>query len=180
MDANNKGIVHTGTSLSCPDTLGARYPFTTFLHQGRREKVFISDIETRGVRIERPWTIVNFEPNSQNSDHPLVVRMAHVDGTAREAVHAKYLFSGEGANLLTRKQLNIKVSYREPAASLRGVIDGTVRSHFPDIKVSSVKMFQSFSIAYQTRCHVPSTTRMNPQCHTKGERHGLPLRSTLC
>lgn len=133
--SHGQGITRTGTSPSCPSFINARYPFTTLLHQGRIENVFISDIEKRGVKIQRPWTITNFKASNRNSDYPLLIRMAHVHGTDFETVQAKYLFSGEGAKSFIRKQLGIKVQYKEPATCTWAVIDGTVRTDFPDIKV---------------------------------------------
>jgi 2-polyprenyl-6-methoxyphenol hydroxylase-like FAD-dependent oxidoreductase len=167
-----QGIVRTGTSPSCPDALDARYPFTTLLHQGRIEQVFISDIEQRGLVILRPWTITNFETTFQNPDYPIVVKMAHVDGTACETVHTKYLFSGEGAKSFIRKRLKINVSYKEPTTSVWAVIDGTVRSDFPDIKVRSANVLL-FLCAYKSRCRVQSTVRM-------GRPWLYPEKTTWC
>ena len=56
-DPSANGIHRTGTWASCPKFIDARYPFTTLLHQGLIERVFIEDIEKHGGRIQRPWTI---------------------------------------------------------------------------------------------------------------------------
>ncbi|KAJ6443216.1 elongation factor 3 [Purpureocillium lavendulum] len=134
--SKGRGIVRTGTSPSCPDVLQARYPFTTLLHQGRIENVFISDIEKRGYRVQRPWTISGFESSSHDVKYPIAVRLAHIDGTASEVVRTKYLFSGEGSRSLIRKQLDINIRYKEPPTDVWSVIDGRVRTDFPDIKMS--------------------------------------------
>lgn len=139
VDNHGQGIARTGTTPSCPSYLNARYPFTTLLHQGHIENVFISDLEERGVRIRRPWTITNFETCGQNSDYPLLITTAHTHGTAFETVRAKYLFGGDGARSLLRKQLGIKMQYKEPAIDAWAVIDGRVRTDFPDIKVGWVQ-----------------------------------------
>ncbi|GAB1312901.1 Phenol 2-monooxygenase [Madurella fahalii] len=133
---NGKGIVRTGTWASCPSFIDARYPFTTLLHQGLIERVFISDLEKSGVRIQRPWTIKAFTSNEkENPDYPVSVELEHVDGTFKESVKAKYLFGGEGARSFIRDQLKIGIKHKDPIAYVWGVMDGVVKTDFPDIKM---------------------------------------------
>ncbi|KAL2024292.1 hypothetical protein VTK56DRAFT_8774 [Thermocarpiscus australiensis] len=133
---NGKGIVRTGTWASCPSFIDARYPFTTLLHQGRIERVFIADLEKNGVKIQRPWTIRGFTSNEkENPDYPVTVNLEHVDGTAKETVKAKYLFGGEGARSFIRDQLKIGIKHKDPIEYVWGVMDGIVKTDFPDIKM---------------------------------------------
>ncbi|KAI0483981.1 FAD binding domain-containing protein [Xylariaceae sp. FL0804] len=131
-----KGIMRTGTWASCPGFIDARYPFTTLLHQGLIERVFISDLEKRGVRIQRPWTIKDFKTDEKaRPQYPVSVDLEHIDGTFRETVYAKYLFSGEGARSFVRNQLGIGITHKDPIAHVWGVMDGVVKTNFPDIKM---------------------------------------------
>lgn len=133
------GIVRTGTWASCPSFIDARYPFTTLLHQGLIENVFIDDLAKNNVRIQRPWTITGFKTDEKlNPEYPVEVNLKHVDGTASETVRAKYLFGGEGAKSFVREQLNIGVTHKDPIAHVWGVMDGVVKTDFPDIKVCLV------------------------------------------
>jgi len=134
-DPAPKGISRTGTWASCPKFIDARYPFTTLLHQGLIERVFIEDIEKNGNTIQRPWTITGFENDGQDKTYPVEVNIAHVVGGQKETVRAKYLFSGEGARSFVREQLGVKIQYKDPIAYVWGVMDGVVRTDFPDIKV---------------------------------------------
>ncbi|KAK4146434.1 uncharacterized protein C8A04DRAFT_34903 [Dichotomopilus funicola] len=131
-----RGIVRTGTWASCPGFIDARYPFTTLLHQGRIERVFIADLGKSGVTIQRPWTISGFA-SDENADpnYPVTVNLEHVDGTAKETVKAKYLFGGEGARSFIRNQLGIGIKHKDPIAHVWGVMDGVVKTDFPDIKM---------------------------------------------
>ncbi|KAH7134838.1 FAD binding domain-containing protein [Dactylonectria estremocensis] len=134
--ASGGGIERTGTWASCPDFIDARYPFTTLLHQGLIERVFISDLEKNGVQVQRPWTITGFTSNEQeNPEYPVQVELEHLDGTAKESLRAKYLFGGEGARSFIRNQLNIGVTHKDPIAHVWGVMDGVVITDFPDIKM---------------------------------------------
>ncbi|CAK7197762.1 hypothetical protein SEUCBS139899_000410 [Sporothrix eucalyptigena] len=130
------GIERTGTWASCPSFIDARYPFTTLLHQGLIERVFISDLAKNNVTIQRPWTITDFTSDeSQNPEYPVEVKLAHVDGSVQETVRAKYLFGGEGARSFIRQKLNIQVRHKDPISYVWGVMDGVVKTDFPDIKM---------------------------------------------
>jgi len=133
-----KGITRTTTWASCPEFVDARYPFTTLLHQGMIERVFISDLEKNGVQIQRPWTIGDFETDAKsNAEYPVKVELKQVDRSEVEIVRAKYLFSGEGARSSIRQKLNIGVKHKDPISHVWGVMDGVVETDFPDIKVSN-------------------------------------------
>ncbi|KAF2813427.1 uncharacterized protein BDZ99DRAFT_486667 [Mytilinidion resinicola] len=134
-DPSAKGIHRTGTWASCPKFIDARYPFTTLLHQGLIERVFIEDIEKHGGQIQRPWTITGFKNDGKDPVYPVEVNLAHVDGTSKETVRAKYLFSGEGARSFVRDQLGVQIHHKDPIAHVWGVMDGVVRTDFPDIKM---------------------------------------------
>ncbi|KAF3765933.1 hypothetical protein M406DRAFT_339257 [Cryphonectria parasitica EP155] len=133
---DGKGIGRTGTWASCPSFIDARYPFTTLLHQGLIERVFIADLEKNGAKIQRPWTIKGFSVDEEaNPEFPVEVQLEHIDGTARESVRARYLFSGEGARSFVREQLKIGIKHKDPIAHVWGVMDGVVKTDFPDIKM---------------------------------------------
>ncbi len=133
---SGRGIARTGTWASCPAFIDARYPFTTLLHQGLIERVFIADLAANGVRVQRPWTIKAFTSDeTADGAYPVEVQLEHVDSTARETVRAKYLFGGEGARSFVREQLRIAIKHKDPIAHVWGVMDGVVTTDFPDIKV---------------------------------------------
>jgi len=54
-------------------------------------------------------------------------------------VRAKYLFSGEGARSFVRDQLKIGIKHKDPIAHVWGVMDGVVKTNFPDIKASTLR-----------------------------------------
>ncbi|CAG8971017.1 hypothetical protein HYALB_00009868 [Hymenoscyphus albidus] len=130
------GIHRTGTWASCPSFIDARYPFTTLLHQGMIERVFIKDLKKYGVEVQRPWTIKGFKTDYEgDSVYPVEVDLQHVDGGKMDKVRAKYLFSGEGARSFVREQLKIGIKHKDPIAHVWGVMDGVVKTDFPDIKM---------------------------------------------
>ncbi|KAJ9634967.1 hypothetical protein H2204_005922 [Knufia peltigerae] len=128
-------IVRTGTWASCPDFLDARYPFTALLHQGLIERVLIEDIENNGTHVQRPWTITRFETNNVNPEYPVEVDLKNLDSNVTETVRAKYLYSGEGARSFVRETLGVQIRHKDPISHVWGVMDGVVRTNFPDIKM---------------------------------------------
>jgi 2-polyprenyl-6-methoxyphenol hydroxylase-like FAD-dependent oxidoreductase len=133
--SDGNGIYRSGTWASCPDFIDARHRYTTLLHQGHIERMFIRDLEKNGTHIQRPWTIASFANDGKDSAYPVEVRLNHVDTNESETVRAKYLFSGEGARSFVREQLGIQVHHKDPIAHVWGVMDGVVKTNFPDIKV---------------------------------------------
>lgn len=136
-DPQKDGIHRTGTWASCPKFIDARYPFTTLLHQGLIERVFIKDLAKHGVPVTRPWTITDFQNDNKDAEYPVEVKLQRVEAEEAEVVRAKYLFGGEGARSFIREKLNIGIKHKDPIAHVWGVMDGVVRTNFPDIKVSS-------------------------------------------
>ncbi|EXJ56057.1 hypothetical protein A1O7_08988 [Cladophialophora yegresii CBS 114405] len=128
-------IVRTGTWASCPEFLDARYPFTALLHQGLIERVLIEDLEKNGTTVQRPWTITRFETNHKNAEYPVEVDLKNLDSNVTDTVRAKYLFSGEGARSFVREQLGVQIRHKDPISHVWGVMDGVVRTNFPDIKM---------------------------------------------
>ncbi|KAL2755838.1 hypothetical protein ACRALDRAFT_1050888 [Sodiomyces alcalophilus JCM 7366] len=130
------GIARTGTWASCPSFIDARYPFTTLLHQGHIERVFLTDLAKNGVEVQRPWTIKGFTSDeAENPEYPVEVQLEHVEGGVSETIRAKYLFGGEGARSFIRDQLKIAVRHKDPIEYVWGVMDGVVQTDFPDIKM---------------------------------------------
>ncbi|KAK2598189.1 hypothetical protein QQS21_005666 [Conoideocrella luteorostrata] len=131
----DRSLVRRSTLSACPSSVDGRYKYITCLHQGRIENVFLSDLDKHNVQITRPWTLKRFQTLEQKSDHPLLIELQSVDGACMETVRSKYLFGADGAQSLVREKLNIKLRYKDPLTCTWGVIDGVIRTDFPDTKV---------------------------------------------
>ncbi|OJI81724.1 hypothetical protein ABZX51_001991 [Aspergillus tubingensis] len=138
-DSSNDGpgIRRTGTAKSYPDYIDTRHPFSTIIHQGMIEKVFLDDLRERGAEVERTWTIAGFrkDPGREYSNHPLVVDLVSADGTRRLTVRTKYLFGADGARSRVRDLLGVPMLSKDPTIHVWSVIDGVVKSDFPDIQI---------------------------------------------
>ena len=148
-DPSGFGISRTGSWASCPKSVGARYPFTTTLHQGLIEDVLLRDLEGRGVHVQRPWRILDFSVDTQcpGNKSPVHVWIQNVVTGAVEEIDSKYLFSGEGAKSSIRENLGIQMLYKEPrVVNCWGVIDAQVSTNFPDVKVRSLLLSPPMSL----------------------------------
>ena len=134
--AGGKGIHRTGNWVACPKSIDARYPFTTLLHQGMIERVFIDDLHKNGADVQRPWTITGFRNDGKDKTYPVEVNLKHMKKDETETVRAKYLFSGEGSRSFVREKLGVKIHHKDPISHVWGVMDGVVRTDFPDVKAS--------------------------------------------
>jgi 2-polyprenyl-6-methoxyphenol hydroxylase-like FAD-dependent oxidoreductase len=133
-EKSKRGIVRTGSWASCPKFIDARYPYTTLLHQGHIEQAFLQDMKLKGVTVQRPWRISDFE-NDGKGTHPVRVEFTSLNTSIKETVRVKYLLDGEGARSFVREKLGIKMLYKDPIAHVWGVLDGVVKTNFPDIRV---------------------------------------------
>lgn len=178
--ADGSGIGRTGSWPSCPRFIDTRYPFTTLVHQGKIERVFLDEIEKAGTTVERPWTIVGFKNDGANAEYPVEVNLKCLDTNVIENVRSKYLFSGEGARSFVREQLGIKIHHKDPIAYVWGVMDGVVRTNFPDIEV---RMSEENQLLELSLTHLSTDQMHHPlRCwfyHGDSSRgqHGSPLRS---
>lgn len=52
----------------------ANYPHVIIMHQGHTERIFIENLSSRGVKVERPVEFVGFEM-SEHEEFPLNVKL---------------------------------------------------------------------------------------------------------
>lgn len=174
---DGQGIKRTGNCASCPKFIDARYPFTTLLHQGLIERVLIDDLGKHDVAVQRPWTITGFENNGKAEEYPIEVNLKHVKIDEQSTVSAKYLFSGEGARSFIRDQLKIEIHYKDPIQHIWGVMDGVVRTDFPDIKVGALTWAAPEGLILSAEMHHTLRPRLH-HGHSSRSEHGPTVHTT--
>jgi 2-polyprenyl-6-methoxyphenol hydroxylase-like FAD-dependent oxidoreductase len=128
-----EGIQRTANWQSYPDFIDTRHHFSTILHQGRIEKILIDDIAQSSIQVDRPCTISSFRVDEIDKTYPVEVEIAYAGRVS--TVRAKYLFGADGAKSFVREKLGIPMPLRDPITFVWGVIDGQVKTTFPDINV---------------------------------------------
>ncbi len=111
------GIHRTGTWASCPKFIDSRYPFTTLLHQGFIEKVFIDDLNENGINVQRPWKITGFIKDGKDEKYPVEVNLEHVDTAETETVRANCTVCGKATGGLISSQSALRGSMAYSADS---------------------------------------------------------------
>ena len=144
--ADNEGISRVGSWKSSPSHIDTRHPFSTLLNQGHTERILLEDLSERGYTISRPWTITDFENDGGDPVYPVKVSLMDLKNNKNHNIRAKYLFGAEGARSFVREKLGIKMVYKDPIAHVWSVMDGIIKTDFPDIKVSGMQ--PSFEVSY--------------------------------
>ncbi len=88
------------------DRLGeglTRFPYVLMYPQDAHERMLVSQLESRGVRVERRTELLRFEPR----DYGVCATLKHPDGT-EETCDAHYLAGCDGAHSTVRHVLGIE------------------------------------------------------------------------
>ena len=133
---DTESISRVGSWKSLPSFIDTRHPFSTILNQGHTERILLEDLHEKGYTIDRPWTISDFENDGKDQDYPVRVSLLDLKENKTYNVRTKYLFGADGARSLVREKLGIQMVYKDPIAHVWSVMDGIVKTDFPDIKVS--------------------------------------------
>ena len=143
--AETGGISRVGSWKSVPGFIDTRHPFSTLLNQGRVERILLEDLSEKGCFVDRPWTIRDFKNDGEDPDYPIRLSLVDLKENKAYSVRTKYLFGADGARSFVREKLGIQMVHKDPIAHVWSVIDGIVKTDFPDIKVSGR---QSRSVDY--------------------------------
>ena len=128
-----QGIIERSDRASDVKAPTARYPFEVTLHQGAIENIFLDAMSTRGLIVDRPTTVYNWQifPASEVQDgYRIKVTLRHLmndadtgkdqlqsnvnsssttDGQKEDSqetfIHAKYVIGCDGAHSWVRKKL---------------------------------------------------------------------------
>ncbi|KAK3167570.1 hypothetical protein OEA41_010697 [Lepraria neglecta] len=92
------------------------YPHVNIMHQGHTERIFVEDLSSRGVEVERPVEFVGFE-TSEHEEFPLNVRLKNLVSAMVEEVPVKHVLGCDGGRSTVRKSLKIESSVHQTSDS---------------------------------------------------------------
>lgn len=108
------------------------YPYYVSAHQGHTESVFIDDLHSHGISVDRPVSFVDYK-ESGILEYPLTAYLKNSISGMAERVSTKYILGCDGAGSRVRAVLGIGSAINESRFSW-AVADTCVKSDFPDIR----------------------------------------------
>lgn len=122
-------------SKSSPETEvihATPYPYITAMHQGHTESIFIEDLASRGISVDRPVEYID-HMGSESREYPLKAHLKNSVSGMTEEVLAKYILGCDGGRSAVRHQLAIESSIHQTNDAW-AVADVSVKTNFPDIR----------------------------------------------
>lgn len=147
---NDNCLKRRGREIHYPEgSVDVMDPYILLCHQGMVEAIFLRAMRERGVQVQRSTTFETYQPAK---DGEILDIKVEKDGLER-TLHARYLvgckfkpvaiahfhiarlmrYSGDGAHSNVRKAIPEVIAEGSSSESVWGVLDGAVRSNFPDI-----------------------------------------------
>lgn len=102
---NGKGPGIERMSIMNGINVPSRYPHGVTIHQGRIEKIFNDDLESRGKSVDKGWKVTDWRFDYTNADYPILVNMESTLSDflgAQRQVRAKFLIGADGARSTVR------------------------------------------------------------------------------
>lgn len=116
-----------------PEVVNATpYPYATVMHQGHTETMFIEDLASRGISVDRPVAYID-HTNSESGEYPLKVHLKDWVSGMTEEVPAKYILGCDGGRSAVRQRLNLESSIHQTNDSW-AVADVYAKTNFPDAR----------------------------------------------
>ncbi|KAL9127138.1 MAG: hypothetical protein Q9217_003928 [Psora testacea] len=115
------------------------YPWILAVPQPETEKVFDSDLNTRGHQVDRPTQLLQYS-YTEDPDYPIHALVKHRFTNITSEYRCKYLIGSDGAGSVIRKLLGI-TSDRSDPDDVWAVADMELETDFPD---------------HRRRCHIRS------------------------
>ena len=116
-----------------PEVIDATpYRYVTAMHQGQTESMFIDDLASRGISVDRPVAYVD-HICSGSAEYPLEAHLKDWISGMTEQVPVKYILGCDGGRSAVRQRLAIESSIHQTDDSW-AVADVYANTDFPDIR----------------------------------------------
>ena len=130
--SGTKSGIQRAKSSPEPEVINATpYPYIVAMHQGHTETMFIEDLTSRGILVDRPVAYID-HTNGGNEEYPLKAHLKDWISGMTEEIPVKYILGCDGAGSAVRQQLSIESSVHHTNDSW-AVADVHCKTNFPDI-----------------------------------------------
>lgn len=115
-----------------PPVVDVLDPFVLLVHQGMVEGLFLDDMETRNVRVQRSSVFRSYTIDEDpDAEFPVVAK--YLRESVEETVRAKYMVGCDGAHSAVRRSIPGVQFEGESVDVFWGVLDGVLETDFPDL-----------------------------------------------
>jgi phenol 2-monooxygenase (NADPH) len=128
----DKQLHRTGREVHYPPIVDLLDPYILLVHQGMVEKIFIDDLQERGVEVVRSTAFTGFEYTPEKVRPLQVVCKQDVD-QHRKTYGTRYIVGCDGAHSMVRKSIPDSIPMGASSDAVWGVLDGVLSTNFPDI-----------------------------------------------
>ncbi|CAF9942513.1 hypothetical protein IMSHALPRED_003856 [Imshaugia aleurites] len=116
-----------------PEVIDATpYRYVTAMHQGHTESMFIEDLASRGISVDRSVAYVD-HINSGSGEYPLKTHLKNWISGMTEEVPVKYILGCDGGRSAVRQRLAIESSIHHTNDTW-AVADVWAKTNFPDVR----------------------------------------------
>jgi len=127
-----KKLHRTKRDTHYPPVVDVLEPYILLVHQGMVEDLFLEDMETRGVGVQRLSTFDSYIlDENPNAEYPIIAKYKH--NGEDKVVRAKYLVGCDGAHSAVRRSMPGTEMQGESVDVFWGVLDGVIETDFPDL-----------------------------------------------
>jgi phenol 2-monooxygenase len=113
-------------------------PYILIGHQGMIEKIFIDDLQQRGVEVQRSHRFRDCQVRQDRPRRPVLVHSVLTSTQDVKAIEADYVVGCDGAHSSVREMILGPPAAATSGTSIWGVLDGVLDTDFPDIWSKSV------------------------------------------
>lgn len=166
----------TGREVHYPPQLDVKDPFILLVHQGMVEDVFLEDLQSRGVEVERRSRFLEYKTSV--SDGTLIATCQNTTTDSRTSFRTRYLVGCDGSHSNVRRSIPGAQMIGENSNSRWGVLDGVVLQIVPQWNGIADKEYRSyrnrFSRSLEQDCD-PVRQRRNAALYTTRAEHDKAL-----
>ena len=119
----------TSREVHYPPVVDLLDPYILLVHQGMVEEVFLDDLQSRGVEVQRNSEFLSYE----HEDQQLWVEYEDTQTGDKERITAEYLVGCDGAHSQVRRSIPGAVAEGGSTEAIWGVLDGEINTDFPDL-----------------------------------------------
>lgn len=127
--SSDSPLRRTGREVHYPPVVDLLDPYILLVHQGMVEEVFLDDLQSRGVQVQRNSEFLSYEHDGQ------ALRITYRDKQTgdKQSIKTDYLVGCDGAHSQVRRSIPGAIAEGASSEAIWAVLDGEIDTDFPDL-----------------------------------------------